>query len=382
MAEKIPLSEPWFEGNEWQYVKDCLDRRWVSSAGAYVAEFEQTVAKYTGATFAVAVQSGTAALHLALLISDVQAGDLVLLPNVSFVASANAVTYAGASPVLFDVHQDHWQMDEDLVASFLHTECQLVDGNCLHTPSGRRVKAIMPVHALGLLAPSFALQRLAEEYQLIMIEDAAEALGSWLKDKHAGTIGSLGCLSFNGNKILTTGGGGMILTHSSELAAKAKHLSTQAKSHPRLYLHDELGYNYRLSNIQAALGVAQMEQLQDILSLKEKIELRYREELVQAEWPLSFARIHPESHPNYWLPSFCSSTVDQIRMALTEANIQTRPLWSPLNRLPMYNHCRYITTEDHSGRIVDHSLSLPAFPALTDAQQSRIIKIIQQQLTR
>lgn len=373
MSDMIPLSEPLFEGNEWAYIQSCLDSKWVSSAGAFVKQFEQVVAEYTGSPYAVAVQSGTAALHLSLLVAGVQAGDLVLIPNLSFVACANAVSYLGASPVLIDVDPETWQMDEQLVESFLTNACVLQDKQCWHRASGRRVKAIVPVHTLGYLAPVQVIQSLAQSFGLVMIEDAAEALGSWLGKRHAGTIGMIGCLSFNGNKIITTGGGGMILTSSEELAQQVRHLSTQAKSHPHRYDHDAVGYNYRLSNIHAALGVAQMETLPSILSRKAEIEMRYRGALGDS---VSFPSILPDSLPNHWLPTFCSPKVEAIRDQLNQEGIQSRPLWTPMNQLPMYADCIYVHQEDYSGRIVSQSLSLPAFPALKEEQLIKILSTI------
>lgn len=374
--ERIPLSEPWFQGNEIAYLTDCIEQGWVSSAGAYVKKFEQAVASYTRSAYAIAVTSGTAALHLSLILANVQAGDLVLIPNLSFVATANAVRYVDADPILVDVCPDTWQIDVELVKTFLQQACSIREGQCYHQSSQRRVKAIIPVHVLGYLADIPLLASLAQEFQVKLIEDAAEALGSWDQDQHAGTMGELGCLSFNGNKIITTGGGGMILTQSESLAQRARHLSTQAKSHPDRYDHDEVGYNYRLTNVHAAIGLAQMEQFEAILMRKSEIEERYRNAFHLIEDGLSFPIIHPHTHPNHWLPTIYSPKAADIRAALSEAHIQTRPLWTAMNQLPMFQDCLYLSKEDHTGRIADHSVSLPAYMGLEAEQQDRIIGII------
>lgn len=374
--DRIPLSQPWFQGNELAYLTDCIEQGWVSSAGAYVKNFEQAIADYTGSSYAVAVTSGTAALHLSLILADVQAGDLVLIPNLSFVASANAVRYVGADPVLVDVCPDTWQIDGDLVKTFLKQACTTRQGQCYHNKSQRRIKAIMPVHVLGYLADIPHIASMAQEFHLQLIEDAAEALGSWEQDRHAGTMGDLGCLSFNGNKIITTGGGGMILTQSESLAQRARHLSTQAKSHPDRYDHDQIGYNYRMSNVHAAIGLAQMERFEEIRRRKADIESRYRSALLSIEDGLSFPTIRPLTLPNHWLPTIYSQKSADIRAALSQAHIQTRPLWTAMNRLPMFQDCLYISREDHAGRIVENSVSLPAYVGMEVAQQERVIEMI------
>jgi perosamine synthetase len=269
----IPLSVPNLAGNEWKYIKECLDTNWVSSVGSYVDRFELLLAEFTGAQYAVATSSGTTALHLSLLLAGVQPGDRVLVPNLTFVASANAVRHAGAEPIFVDVDAGTWQMDLDLVENYLGSE-----------QNRARVSAIMPVHVLGNMVDMKRLLALAARYELPVIEDATESLGTTLGGSAAGTFGLVGCLSFNGNKIITTGGGGMILTNDQSLAQRAKHLSTQAKADPIEFYHDEVGYNYRLVNVLAAMGVAQMEQLPGFLARKAEISAFYKQEQTSASW--------------------------------------------------------------------------------------------------
>lgn len=261
----IPLSIPNISGNEWQYVKECLDTGWISSVGAYVNRFEEALAEYTGARYAVATMNGTAALHIALKLAGVQPGDLVIVPNITFVASCNAITYAGATPLLIDIDPHTWQMDLDLLEEYLAAHTALNEGEKRIRPflrhSGRYIGAIMPVHVLGNMVNMERLMEIAKRYHLPVVEDSTEALGSYYKGKHAGQFGLMGTFSFNGNKIISTGGGGMIVTDDEILAKQAKHLTTTAKVDPFEYRHDAIGYNYRLVNILAAVGVAQMEQL-------------------------------------------------------------------------------------------------------------------------
>ncbi len=260
-AGTIPLSVPELGGNEWLYVKECLDTNWVSSAGPFVDRFERMVAAFVGARFAVATASGTAALHLALLVAGIELDDEVIVSSLTFVAPVNAIRYIGAWPVFIDAEPNHWQMDSQKVADFLTTQCIWANGELRNKSTGRRVKAILPVHILGHPCDMDPIVQIARKFELVVIEDATEALGARYKSRTVGKPGDVACFSFNGNKIITTGGGGMIVTDNERWAEKAKYLSTQAKDDPIEYIHDEIGYNYRLTNIQAALGVAQMEQL-------------------------------------------------------------------------------------------------------------------------
>ncbi|RME03545.1 MAG: aminotransferase DegT, partial [Deltaproteobacteria bacterium] len=253
----IPLSIPKLAGNEWRYVRECLDTNWVSSVGAFVERFEREVAARVGARYGVATASGTAAIHIALLVSGVGPGDEVLLPTLTFIAPANAIRYVGAVPLLLDVDPVTWQLDPEKTIDFLEKECRWQEGRLVNRTTGRRVRAIMPVHILGHPVDLDPILEVARKYELTVIEDATESLGARYKERHVGNLGDIGCFSFNGNKIITSGGGGMIVTNDETTARRARYLTTQAKDDPIEYVHGELGYNYRLTNLQAALGVAQ-----------------------------------------------------------------------------------------------------------------------------
>ncbi|MCB0623879.1 MAG: LegC family aminotransferase [Saprospiraceae bacterium] len=368
----ILLSGPNIGGNEWKYIKDCLDTGWVSSVGAYVTQFEQMVAEFAGARFGVATSSGTTALHMALLLEEVQADDYVIVPNVTFVASVNSIRYVGARPILMDIDPLTWQMDLDLLADFLAEKTELRDGECYHRADGRRVRAIMPVHVLGNMADMERLMGLAAQYHLRVIEDATESLGSYFKGKHSGTFSRMGCFSFNGNKIITTGGGGMIVTDDEALARKAKHLTTQAKADSFEYYHDEVGYNYRLVNTSAAMGVAQMEQLPGFIERKHAIAAIYKEGL-SGVGDIGFQEVAPEVEPNWWLFTIHTERQREVLERLNAHQMQSRPFWVPMNQLPMYREFPYIQTADHSDRVYRTALSIPCSTNITDGELEQII---------
>ncbi|MCB0617459.1 MAG: LegC family aminotransferase [Saprospiraceae bacterium] len=368
----ILLSGPNIGGNEWKYIKDCLDTGWVSSVGAYVTQFEQMVAEFAGARFGVATSSGTTALHMALLLEEVQADDYVIVPNVTFVASVNSIRYVGARPILMDIDPLTWQMDLDLLADFLAEKTELRDGECCHRADGRRVRAIMPVHVLGNMADMERLMGLAAQYHLRVIEDATESLGSYFKGKHSGTFSRMGCFSFNGNKIITTGGGGMIVTDDEALARKAKHLTTQAKADSFEYYHDEVGYNYRLVNTSAAMGVAQMEQLPGFIERKHAIAAIYKEGL-SGVGDIGFQEVAPEVEPNWWLFTIHTERQREVLERLNAHQMQSRPFWVPMNQLPMYREFPYIQTADHSDRVYRTALSIPCSTNITDGELEQII---------
>lgn len=368
----ILLSGPNIGGNEWKYIKDCLDTGWVSSVGAYVTQFEQMVAEFAGARFGVATSSGTTALHTALLLEEVQADDYVIVPNVTFVASVNSIRYVGARPILMDIDPLTWQMDLDLLADFLAEKTELRDGECYHRADGRRVRAIMPVHVLGNMADMERLMGLAAQYHLRVIEDATESLGSYFKGKHSGTFSRMGCFSFNGNKIITTGGGGMIVTDDEALARKAKHLTTQAKADSFEYYHDEVGYNYRLVNTSAAMGVAQMEQLPGFIERKHAIAAIYKEGL-SGVGDIGFQEVAPEVEPNWWLFTIHTERQREVLERLNAHQMQSRPFWVPMNQLPMYREFPYIQTADHSDRVYRTALSIPCSTNITDSELEQII---------
>ena len=276
MSQRIPLSEPCLQGNEWAYLQECITTGWISSQGEYVSNFEKRIAEYTGSDYAVACINGTSALHIALLLCGIGPGDEVIVPTVTFIAPINAVSYCGAVPVFMDCTPEHLTMDVEKTAEFLAKECHWKNGLLRNKISGKPVKAIFPVHIFGYPVEMDPLLELAEKYQLRIIEDAAESFGSQYKGKHTGTIGDVGCFSFNGNKIITAGGGGMIITNNSDFAERASYLTQQAKDDSLRCIHQQIGYNYRLTNIHAAIGLAQLEQIDQFLRIKRENANFYR----------------------------------------------------------------------------------------------------------
>lgn len=373
----IPLCVPEIRGREWAYVKDCLDTNWVSSVGQYVDRFERALAEAVGSPHAVACQSGTAALHVALQVAGVAAGDEVLVPTLTFVAPANAVSYLGAAPVLVDVEPDYWGIDLALVEDFLRNRCVRRDGRTIDRGTGARVAAVVPVHVLGHPVDMDRLMVLAAEFGLSVIEDATESLGATYKGRCSGALGHLGCFSFNGNKILTTGGGGMIVTAREDWARRARHLTNQAKVDPIEYEHDEIGYNYRLTNIQAAMGVAQLEQLDSYVAAKRAIARRYVEGLAgvpgllpmrQANWAQS----------SWWLftvlvdEAAYGSDSRALMHRLHDLGIQSRPLWRPLHKGPPHAD-RQRLGGAVAERVCRTALSLPSSVGLQPEAQERVI---------
>lgn len=361
----ILLSAPNIAGNEWKYVKDCLDTGWVSSVGAYVTQFENMVAQFAGARYGIAAVNGTAALHISLMLAGVKRGDYVIVPNITFIASVNAISYAGAKPILMDINPDTWQMDLDLLEKFLQEETDIVRDRCVLKSNKKTVRAIMPVHVLGNMCDMDRLMALSRQYHLAVVEDATEALGSYYKGQHAGSFGTFGCFSFNGNKIITTGGGGVIVTDDEVLAKKAKHLTTQAKSHPIEYIHDEIGYNYRLVNLLAAVGVAQMELLPGFIQRKKEIDAYYKKEL-GGLGDITFQQVTDKVDHNCWLFTFKASRQKEILDHLLKNEIQARPFWMPMNRLKMFKKSLYYSNNDRAGHIYSTCLSIPCSTFLTD----------------
>jgi perosamine synthetase len=376
-AGSVPLCVPELGGREWEYVKECLDTGWVSSAGPFVERFERELATRIGARHAVATASGTAALHVALLVAGVEPGDEVLVSTLTFIAPANAIRYVGAWPVFIDAEPQYWQMDPDAVERFLDRRCERVRGELRNTATGRRVKAILPVDILGHPADMQPLVAAAQRHGLAVVEDATESLGAEYDGLPVGRLADLACFSFNGNKLITTGGGGMIVTDDERLAARARYLSTQAKDDPIEYVHGEVGYNYRLTNIQAALGCAQLERLDHHLAAKRRIALRY----AAAIGELSGIGAMPESprtHSAFWMYTV---TIDQElygvdRRSLMDrfaaAGIQTRPLWQPLHRSAAHAWAPAAPCPV-ADRLHRNALSLPCSVGLTSQQQERVI---------
>src|SRR6185295_16075428 len=330
----IPLSVPNIAGNEWKYVKDCLDTGWISSVGSYVNQFEQMVAAFAGAKYGVAAVNGTASLHIALLLSGVKQDDYVILPNLTFVASANSIRYLGADPILIDADPLLWQMDLDLLEEFLENETDERDGELIYIKDGRRIGAIMPVHILGNMGDIDRFLSIVKKYPLPIIEDATEALGSSYKGKSAGTFSPMGCFSFNGNKIISTGGGGVIVTDDEQLAKHAKHLTTTAKASADEYYHDDVGYNYRLVNILAAVGVAQMELLPSFLTRKKECVDYYKKKL-EGIGDIRFQQELPDVKTNGWLFTIQTDQQQKLLDHLNKNKILSRRFWMPMNKLPM-----------------------------------------------
>lgn len=342
--EPIHLHAPVFEGKEWDYVRECLDTGWVSSVGRFVDEFERRLAEYTGVAHAVVVVNGTSALHVSLILAGVQRGDEVLVPALTFVATANAVAYVGAMPHFVDSEENTLGVDPEKLLDYLKEIVTLKNGEAVNRFTGRRIKAVVPVHTFGHPVDMDPLLEVAARFGLSVVEDAAESLGSLYKDRHTGSFGQIGVLSFNGNKIVTTGGGGAILTNDREIARRAKHLTTTAKqSHPWAFFHNETGFNYRMPNINAALGCAQLEQLDVFIERKRRLAGRYAEAFARVKGVKVFQE-QPFARSNYWLnalilePNYAQSR-DAILQATHERGIMTRPAWTLMPKLPMYQHC-------------------------------------------
>ncbi len=369
------LSGPNMGGNELKYVSECISTGWVSSVGAYVDQFEKVTAEFAGTKYAVATSSGTTALHTCLVMLGVQPDDYVICPNITFIATCNAIKYTGASPIFIDADEQNWQMDLSLLENFLRNETVVKDGVCTYKKDGRRIPVIMPVHVLGNIGDMDKLLALANQYGLTVIEDSTEALGSYYKNKHAGSFGLLGTFSYNGNKIITTGGGGMIVTNDETLAKRAKHLTTQAKSDPFEYFHDAIGYNYRLVNVAAAMGVAQMEQLPGFLQRKREIIAFYKQALLGVG-DISFQEVSEDVQPNWWMPTIFTSKQREVLKVLNEKKMQSRPFWVPMNQLPMFTNDLFIQTNDRSDYIYKHCLSIPCSTNITDAELAAVAETI------
>jgi perosamine synthetase len=359
--EPIALHAPRFWGNEKRYLAACIDSTFVSSVGQYIGEFERQCALYCGAKHAVASVNGTAALHAALMLMNVGHGDGVITQPVSFVATANAIAYTGAMPVFVDVDRDTLSLSPAKLEHFLNTETARQDGVLRLKASGLKLRACVAMHTFGHPARIVDLKRICDDHGIALIEDAAEGLGSFLNGRHVGTVGSIGILSFNGNKIVTTGGGGMILCDDEDLARQAKHITTTAKvPHPWEYVHDVIGYNYRLPNINAALGLAQLEQLGVFLARKRALAEAYarffENEMVE------FVREPARAASNYWLNTIILKDRAERDAFLTQTNaakILTRPLWKLLDSLPPYRQCSKGNL-DNAHWLEDRLVNLPS----------------------
>lgn len=338
----IPLHEPRFIGNEKRYVNECIDSTFVSSVGPFVERFEKEFAEYVGSRYAIATVNGTAALHAALIVAGVDRDDEVITQPLTFIATANAIRYSGANPVFVDVDRDTMGLSPTSLKHFLEQECAVANGRCVNRSSGKTIKACVPMHTFGHPCRIDEIKAICDAWHIILIEDAAESLGSIYKGKHTGTFGKLGAFSFNGNKIITGGGGGVIVTDDEMLAKRAKHITTTAKMpHAWEYVHDEIGYNYRLPNLNAALLVAQMENLGNFLENKRELTAIYEKFFTGTD--IVFVREPKDSRSNYWLQAIILKDTkerDEFLKFSNENGVITRPIWQLMNKLPMFQTCQ------------------------------------------
>jgi len=340
--EFIPLHAPVFLGNEKRYLEECIDSTFVSSVGNFVDQFELDIANYTGINKAVACVNGTNALHIALMLSGVESDDEVITTPLTFIATVNAIRYCGAKPVFIDIDHDTLGLSPTSLTRFLKENAVLKKDGCFNRGTGKRIKACVPVHVFGHPCRIDKIVKICSEFKIEVIEDAAESLGSRYKGKHTGTFARMGILSFNGNKILTSGGGGMLLFNDEELAKKAKHLTTQAKvPHPWEFNHDEIGYNYRMPNLNAALGLAQLEKLDYFIELKRALAEKYKSFFTSLD--IEFVAEPDDSYSNYWLCCILLNNEKERNSFLNYTNdqgIMTRPAWKLMNELPMFRDCQ------------------------------------------
>ena len=338
----VPLHAPCFIGNEKKYLNECIDTTFVSSVGKFVDRFEEMVADYTGAAKAVVCVNGTNALHMALLLAGVEREDEVISQALTFIATANAISYIGAHPVFIDVDRETMSLSPGSLRKWLSTFADIKDGTCYNKETGRRVKACVPMHTFGHPARLAELVQICEQYHIELIEDAAESIGSLYRGRHTGTWGKISALSFNGNKTITTGGGGMLLFQDAELGAYAKHLTTQAKvPHRWEFMHDHVGYNYRMPNINAALGCAQMENLDRFIDNKRETAEKYK--IFFKDTPIQFCCESEECRSNYWLNAVLlpdKVARDEFLTYTNDHGVMTRPIWGLMNKQPMFVGCQ------------------------------------------
>lgn len=368
--DPVPLHAPVFRGNEKKYLADCIDTTYVSYVGKYVTRFEEMVASYLGIKHAVAVVNGTAALQIALQLAGVKRDEEVLTQALTFVATANAIVHAGAQPVFIDSDLTHLGMDPGKLDDFLKNHAERKAGGAvINRITGKRIAACVPVHIFGHPARIEEIIHVCEQWQIPVVEDAAESIGSTYKDMHMGTFGIMGVLSFNGNKIITTGGGGMIVTNDAELAARAKHITTTAKVlHPWEFFHDEIGYNYRLPNVNAAIGCAQMELMDTYIAKKRELARQYK--IFSNSIGIRYFSQQPGCESNYWLNTvFLSNREkrDEFLQYVNKNNISARPAWILMNRLPMYRK-NYASNLDNARWLEDRIINLPSGIQITGAK--------------
>lgn len=358
----VPLHAPVFRGNEKKYLSECIDSTFVSYVGRFVGEFEAATAAYTGSKFAIATANGTLALHTALILAGVKANDEIICPALTFVATANAISYCNAVPLFCDSKRDSMGLDVDKLETYLENNTRLNDqGECIHLMTNRRISVCVPMHTFGHPVKMDKLMEVCNRFHILVVEDAAESLGSFYKGKHTGTFGKLGILSYNGNKTITTGGGGMILTDDEALAKRAKHITTTAKvPHPWEFVHDETGYNYRLTNVGAAIGLAQMEKLNEYLNSKRDLADRYATFFKNSD--IHFVTEQPETKVNYWLNCVILKDRQEREAFLKFTNgngVMTRPIWTLMNKLNMFKHAP-ATNLDNAQWLEDRVVNIPS----------------------
>ena len=380
----IPLSVPNICGNEWKYVKECLDTEWVSSAGKYVNKLEQNISKYTGSKYAIACINGTSALQVSLRLAGVSSGDEVIVPTLTFIAPINAVAYNEAKPIFMDA-DNYYNLDVEKTIEFLKNETIFKNGYTYNKSTNNKISAIIPVHIWGNAVWLNDLIPLCDERNIAVVEDASESLGTIyssgnFKGRHAGTIGNLGCLSFNGNKIITTGGGGMVLTDNENIALRARYLTTQAKDDPVRYVHQNIGYNFRMNNIQAAVGVAQLEQLSVFLNRKREIFNHYQEFLNNTDG-LDIANVPEYANNNHWINllqinrQVYNEDREVLMKRLEENGIQSRPVWKLNHEQKSYKDCQYYKIEK-AKNLVKNSLCLPSSSNLSNKNLNKIVSVL------
>ena len=360
-SDLIPLHEPRFVGNEKKYLNECIDSAFVSSVGQFVDKFEERIASYTGAKYAIATSNGTSALHTALLLAGVERSDEVITQPLTFVATGNAINYCDAQPVFVDVDKDTMGLSPSALKSFLKSNTSVKDGKCINNQTGKVIKACVPMHTFGHPCKVDEIRDICDQNHIFLIEDAAESVGSLYKDQHTGTFGNVGIMSFNGNKIITAGGGGCIVTDDETLAIKAKHLTTTAKvPHKWNFYHDRVGYNYRMPNLNAALLVAQLENLDDFKARKRKLAHTY--EIFFSNTPYSFVKEPKECKSNYWLNAIILKDKRQRDGFLEKTNfsgVMTRPIWTLMNKLPAFSKAQCGNLEN-SEWLEDRVVNIPS----------------------
>lgn len=347
--EFIPLHEPRFVGNEKKYLNDCIDSTFVSSVGKYVDMFEQKFAKKVGSKYAIATVNGTASLHISLILSDVQKDDEVITQPLTFIATCNAISYIGANPIFVDVDLDTMGLSPKFLKDFLENNCEIKNNKCINKTTNKIIKACVPMHTFGHPCKIDEIREICDYWKISLVEDAAESLGSYYKSRHTGTFGKLGVFSFNGNKIITSGGGGVIVTDDETLAKRAKYITTTAKiPHKWEYEHDEIGFNYRMPNLNAALLVAQLEQLDSFIESKRELALKY-ENFFHSNNDIDFIKEKKDTISNYWLQAVLVKDIEKRDEFLEFTNkngVMTRPIWKLMNELKMFKDCQCINLEN------------------------------------